>query len=165
MSKRMTIDHQAVGWPLATELYHRLLDLFYTIESKPRAVPIAFRLLRILDKLDPNSETLLALASRAVSAEVDGDFEEAIHYRERELAVMDRLIASGQYESAGFDHADYRDRLDLIANLTLDLDRLDEATKTIERSATFCKMHRLKFDGRDIQNAILHARKATPTAA
>jgi len=165
MSKRIMIDPTTGGWPLAAELYHRLLDLFYSQESKARAVPVAFRLLRMLDKLDPNSDTLLTLAARAVIAELDGDLTEAIHYRQRELAVMDQLIAKRQLEAADLTYADYADRLDLIANLALELGDLEAAEMAIERSVAFCRKHRVKFDGADIRTAIRKARKLAPTAA
>ena len=165
MSRRVNHKLDTGSWPLASELYHRILDLFYGQGSKARAVPIAFRLLRILDKLDPNSDALLTLAARAVLAELDGDLVEAIQFRKRELVAMDRLIAKRQLEAASLDFSDYADRLDLMANLSFDLGDLDAAEEAIGQSLAFCRKHGVKFDGKDIQSAIRKARKSTLTAA
>jgi tetratricopeptide (TPR) repeat protein len=159
MTKRKPRDLTAFDWPTAESLYHRLLDLYYARGETARAVPVAFRLLRTIDKLDPNSEALLTLAARSVLAELDGDLDEAIRYRVREVEALDRLAGAGTLDAAGFDAKDLRDRYELLANLCLDAGRLDESSRWLDRSRVHCKQHRIRFDGRDIDIALRRARK------
>src|SRR5438477_218108 len=79
-----------------------------------RAVPYAFSLTRILNKLDPRAESFPGNEYRSIIAELDGDLMEAVRYRLQEIRLFEKLIEKGQLETARLDWSDYADRYDLL---------------------------------------------------
>jgi hypothetical protein len=145
-----------VTWPDAVDLYHKMLYQFYNRGDRPRAVGYALPLLRALEKLDPQAESLPGNEYRAIIAEIDGDYPEAIQFRLRELRLFDRLIAGGNLESARLGWDDYADRFDLLACLYMYTGEWDEAASAIRRSEEICGDHGVPFDGADIKAEIEH---------
>ena len=158
----------ADDWPQAVGLYQSLLRHFYARNDTAKAAPLALRLLRALDRLDPKAKSLPGNEYRAVIAEVDGDYPSAVAYRVRELRMLDRLARSGQLPTVGLTWSDLADRLDLLAIAYQNAGQLDRAWAAIERSERLCTEHDLEFEGRAIKDSLARAirrkEKLTPSA-
>lgn len=153
----------AAAWREIDDLFHTVLDRFYNETRRAKAYPSALHLLRLLDKYDPNAETLLGMSGRWLVAELDGDLEESIRYREMEATVLRRHIAGGLIESGGLEADEFADRLDLLASAYLDAERYDDALAVLTESETFCAQHTIPFDGQEIRadvNRAMGRRKA-----
>ncbi len=144
-------------WREIDDLYHKVLELFYENGSRAKALPHALRLLQLLDKFDPNAETLLGMSGRWLVAELDGDLGEAIRYREKELAALRNHIGNGILATGGLEPDEFSDRLDLLASNYLNAGRYDEALAALAESESFCKAHNIPFDGKAIRSDIKRA--------
>jgi len=154
-------------WHDISDLYHQVLDLFYVKQDRDKALGPALRLLRLLDKHDPNAEALLGMSGRWLVAELDGDIAEAVRWREREIAALRDQIAKGLLETGAFTADEFSDRLDLLASNYLDLKRYDDALAALAESEAFCKGHGIPFDGKEIRADVKRAmrRKRRPAKA
>ncbi len=159
-----TTDTAAV-WRDIDDLFHQLLDLYGRGRSG-KAFPLALRLLRLLDEHDPVAETLLGMSGRWLVAELDGDLEGAIRYRERELVALRRHIANELIENGGLEPDEFADRLDLLASSYLDAKRYDDALRALTESEEFCAQHAIPFDGKEIRADVKQAmRRRKPAKA
>lgn len=145
------------GWPEAKGLFHELLDYFYDDFRPTKAYPVALKLQRLLDRLDPAAESLPGNEYRAVIAELDGDLPAAIRHREWVVEQMERLHATGQLASAHLAPDDLSDQLDLLASCLLEAGRVRDAKRAITRSERLCREADIPFDGEDIKADILQA--------
>ncbi len=150
-------DDAAAGWPEAVALHDQLLDYFYDDLRPTKAFPIALKLQRLIDRLDPAAETLPGNEYRAVIAELDGDLPAAIRHREWVIAQMERLHADGQLSTARFGVDDLSDQLDLLASCLLEAGRVRDAKRVIARSERLCRESDIPFDGGDVKADILRA--------
>ncbi len=152
-------------WREIDDLYHKVLDIFYGRGRREKAFPLALRLLRLLDKHDPDAETLLGMSGRWLVAELDGDLEGTIRYRERELDALRRHVASGLIENGGLAPDEFADRLDLLASSYLDAKRYDDALARLAESEAFCTARGIPFDGKTIRADVKRAmRRRKPSA-
>ena len=155
-------------WHEIEDLYFKILELTYAKKQHARAMPHALRLLRLLEKLDPQCESLLGMASRCLIAELDDDIEEAVRYRLMEIAGIKKLLDEldeSTLEAIKIDHTDYSDRLDLLALNYLDLKRYDDALAVLNESEAYCREHGIPFDGKDIRADVKKAMRRKPAAA
>ncbi len=144
-------------WQEIGALYHQILDIFYSKRQRTKAFPLALRLLRLLDKHDPEATTLLGMSGRWLVAELDGDLAEAIRYREAELVVLREQIKKGLIESGGLQADEFADRLDLLASNYLDAKRYDDAISILTESEEFCARYEIPFDGKAIRTDVKRA--------
>ncbi len=152
-------------WRDITELYHQVLDLYYGRGQRAKAFPLALRLLRLLHKHDPDANTLLGMSGRWLVAELDGDLEDTIRYRERELNALRQHIASGLIENGGLVADEFADRLDLLASSYLDAKRYDDALTCLIESERFCADRGIAFDGKAIRADVKRAMRRRKPAA
>ena len=149
-------------WHEIDDLYHKVLELFYEKDRPHKAAPYAVRLLRLLDKQDPNCEVLLGMSGRGLIAELDGDLPEAIRYRKMELAAVKKLLGEVKpeiLEMMKMDASDYSDRLDLLACLYLDAGQYEDALAALAESEAYCTAHGIPFDGKDVRADVKRAMK------
>jgi hypothetical protein len=144
-------------WHEIDDLYHKVLELVYEKDDVRKAAPFAIRLLRLLDKHDPKAETLLGMSGRWLIAEMDGDLEETIRYREKELAILRHHIDKGILSRSGLEADDFSDRLDMLASDYLDVGRYEDALAALAESEDFCKVHGIPFDGKSIRDDVKRA--------
>jgi len=146
-------------WHEIDDLFQAVLTLYYGKNRPAKAAPLAMRMLRLLDKHDPQAETLLGMSGRWLVAEMDGDLEEAIHYREKEIGVLREHIAKGILVTPGLRPDEFSDRLDLLASNYMDVGRYGEAMAMLNESEAFCKEHGIPFDGKDVRADVKRAMK------
>jgi hypothetical protein len=146
-------------WCEIDDLFHTVLDLYYGDEEPAKAAPFAMRLLRLLDKHDPRAETLLGMSGRWLVAEMDGDLDEAIAFREKELAVLRKHIAKGILSTAGLQPDEFNDRLELLASNYLDAGRHADALAVLDESEAFCSEHGIPFEGQALRTDVKRAMK------
>jgi tetratricopeptide (TPR) repeat protein len=137
--------------------YFEVLELFYEKGKRQKALAPALRLLRLLDKHDPNAEAMLGMSGRWLVAELDGDIEEAVRWREKEISLLRDHIATGLLETGALEADEFSDRLDLLALNYLHLKRYDDALAVLAESEAFCKKHNIPFDGKDIRADVKRA--------
>jgi hypothetical protein len=146
-------------WHEVEDVYLDALDGFNRGKTV-KAIRLALHLARLLEKLDPHCESLLGMAGRALIAELDGDYQEAIRYRKLELAGVKKLLAEVKpdvLEAIKMDASDYSDRLDLLACVYLDAGQYDDALAALAESEAFCQEHGIPFDGKDIRADVKRA--------
>src|ERR1700684_785086 len=85
-------------WSEAKSLYVRLLHSFYERNELAKSKSIALTLLRLIDVLDPSSTSLPGNEYRALIAEVDGDLDDAIRYREVLVKKIDEYARSNRLQ-------------------------------------------------------------------
>lgn len=151
-------------WHEIADLYHEVLDLYYGKNNPTKAAPIALRLLRLLDKHDPKAETMIGLSGRWLTADLDGDIEETIRYREKELAVLRKHIRKGILKTEALHADEFSDRLDMLAEDYLEVDRYADALAALAESEAFCKKHGIPFDGKDVRADVKRAMKKRKVA-
>ena len=144
-------------WPDAVILCDQLLDFFYDDLRPTKAFPVALKLQRMLDRLDPTAESLPGNEYRAVIAELDGDLPAAIRHREWVVEHMERLHTGGRLASAQLAPDDLPDQLDLLASCLLAAGHVRDAKRVIARSERLCREADIPFDGGDIKADILQA--------
>lgn len=144
-------EPERMVWHEIRDLYDQVLELFYEKQQPAKALAPALRLLRLLDKHDPNAEALLGMSGRWLVAELDGDIEEAVRWREKEITLLRKHIAAGLLERGALDADEFSDRLDLLALSYLDLKRHKDALTALAESEAFCKEHNIPFDGKSIR--------------
>jgi tetratricopeptide (TPR) repeat protein len=144
-------------WHEIRDLYYKVLELVYEKEDRTKALAPALRLLRLLDKHDPNAEAMLGMSGRWLVAELDGDIEEAVRWREKEISLLRDRIATGLLETGALEADEFSDRLDLLALNYLHLKRYDDALAVLAESEAFCKNHNIPFDGKDIRADVKRA--------
>jgi len=148
-------------WPEAKSLYVRLLHSFYERNELAKSKSIALSLLRMIDLLDPLSTTLPGNEYRALIAEIDGDLDEAIRYREVLVKKIDEYAKAKRLQDLALKPDDYADQLDLLAALYCENGRLSEAEAAISKSEKFCAEAGIPFDGKDVRKQIERERKTS----
>jgi hypothetical protein len=154
-----------VKWAEAKNLYVQLLQSFYERNEKAKTKSFALSLLRLIDTLDPSSKTLPGNEYRALIAEIDGDVDEAIRYREVLVSKIDEYARTHRLKDIAIEPGDYADQLDLLAILYCQSGRLSDAETAIEKSASICQEAGVPFDGKDVLKQIERARKTTTQVA
>ena len=149
-----TVNSHSATWSEAKELYVQLLHFFYDQNEELKAKSIALSLLRVIDSLDPSSKTLIGNEYRALIAEVDGDVEGAIRYREAWVKMVDKFTKKKKLQELALTADDYSDQLDLLAVLYCQSGRLSEAEVIINKSASVCLEAGIPFDGKDVLKEI-----------
>jgi hypothetical protein len=141
--------------PDVESLYHDLLHKWYEEADLTGAESIAKRLSHRLEREPAAAESIRGDEIRSLLAELRGDWDEAIHHRQREIRRILELhtLSSegvGEYVLQQYEYGDIADRLDLLANLYANQGNLDRAVETLIESRDFCELHGIPFDGQDL---------------
>jgi hypothetical protein len=164
-TKNQTSESNSVNWSEAKNLYVRLLHSFYERNEIAKSKSFALSLLRMIDSLDPLGKTLPGNEYRALIAEIDGDIEGAIHYREVLVKLIDKYARVKRLQDLALNPDEYADQLDLLAILYCQNGRLTEAEATIKKSERICLEAGILFDGKDVRKQIERAQKAENKSA
>ncbi len=155
-------DNSQVGAKIDT-LYHELLRAFYEDEDHDRARTVASWLETILKKEPDVAGSIRGQEIRSIIAELEGNLDEAIRYRQSEIQQIQELhrvardTPAWDYAFRQYDYNDLSDRLDLLAILYADQGDLKRAVDTLKESKQFCRAHDIDFDGQDLLEEYLQA--------
>ncbi len=137
-------------------LYASLIDAFYDRGDRERARQIATELQHTLNNRPDVADSIRGEEIRSLIAELDGNLQEAIRRREREIRKILELhgLAYGKpgwaYVFRQYDYGDVSDRLDLLASLYANVGDWERAIATLRGSKTYCDGHGIPFDGQDL---------------
>src|SRR5689334_5540126 len=125
MTRKVPHSHDVAcqGTDEIEALYHDLLEAFYDEEDHERARAIAERLEAVLNGRPDVAGSIRAEEIRSIIAELRGNLDEAIRWRESEIRRISELhslardTAGWDYVLRQYDYSDLSDRLDLLAIL------------------------------------------------
>jgi hypothetical protein len=143
-------------WDEIEYLRQKILYWFYGKANRRKALPLCARLQALLKRTPGARGAILAEECRSLICEVQGDLPKAIAHREREIAMMKRLIQisdkgpNRDYVLDGRDYPDLSDRHDLLAILYHDAGDLAKAIHVLKESRRLCQRHGIPFDGDDL---------------
>jgi hypothetical protein len=172
--RQRTVERPSKRKPLASRwdeiayLRDKLLYWLYERVALSQARPYAKRLARLLPQADPGHEAILGEECWSLVYETGQDLDQAIQHRENEIRLIRRLwrLSRGKpWADAALE--DYRpddlgDRLDLLAILYHDDDRLDQAIKILQESKRLAGRHGFPFDGADLLQDYMEEKNRRP---
>ncbi|HEV7225954.1 MAG TPA: hypothetical protein VGN42_24830 [Pirellulales bacterium] len=147
-------------------LYLKLLRVFYEKPDRKQALAVAADLKTALAACPDFQDSIRAEEIRSLLAELHGDLAAAARCREAEIRKILELhsqavnTASWGYVLRQYDFSDVGDRLDLLAALYDKQGDTDRATATLRESKQWCESHQVPFDGQDLLDELLEARRA-----
>ncbi len=137
-------------------LYLELLHWFYDKEDRRKAKKVAPRLEAALEANPDVGVSILGEEIRSLLAELRGDLDEAIRYRECEIRKIRRLHSLAinkpgwDYVQSRYGFSDLSDRLDLLAHLHAKQGNYKRAIEILHESRQYCEAHAVPFDGQDL---------------
>ncbi len=155
-------------WDEIDHLYRKLLYWLYGREDIGKARPYADRLEKLLAVAAPHHDAIFGEECWSLVHEVKGDFAQAIQHRENEISLIRRLhevcrsLPNKDVALEGYGYQNLSDRLDLLAGLYLDCDRLEEAVTLLQESQQLCRAHGIRYDGEDMLQECLTELGHTP---
>jgi hypothetical protein len=151
-------------------LRQKILYWFYGKENRRKALPICARLQVLLKRTPGSRGAILGEECRSLICEIQGDLDKAIAHREREIAMMKRLIQisdkgpNRDYVLDGRDYPDLSERYNLLAILYHDGGDLAKAIHVLKESRRLCQRHGIAFDGDDLLRDYLAEARANGQA-
>jgi tetratricopeptide (TPR) repeat protein len=148
----------AHGWPEITDLYHKILDAYYGLEDRRRALRYVPRLEALLRQEAGDHTAIFGEECWSLVRELRGDLPGAIAHRRNEIRLIRQLWKTlpgspdhiRKFLLSRHGPADLADRYDLLAILYHDAGQLKKAIRTLWQSRELCELHGVKFDGKDL---------------
>lgn len=147
-----------------SRLYDRLVYWLHIRRSARRAQLLAKELRKVLDTNAAEvAGSIFAEECWSLICEAEGDFANAIKRREKEIALIRRLheITKGteceELALRQYDHADLRDRLNLLATLRHDSGELEKAIETLHEAKQYAEKHGIQFEDEALLNEYVAA--------
>lgn len=149
-------------WDELEYLYGKCLYWFYQRGSRYKALPFAMRIEQLLGTLPRAEETARGNECLAILKEIAKDWEKAIDFRRREIAIYEEILSDESTDDFSVRDGiiiDYRpedlaDRYDLLALELLEVGKHEDALEALERSKQVCEAYGLAFDGDEIERDI-----------
>lgn len=153
--KLMADKHTPAHVPGKTgRLYNKTVYWLYERQNPQRAQEYAKNLRSLVEKSDPKAESIFTQECLSLANEAEGDLEQAIKYREREILLIHSLHKLAQDQDAAhadflfgqYSYADLNDRLYLLAELYRARGNIESAIVTLQQSKYFCEKHGIVFE-------------------
>lgn len=146
-------------WDEALYNYTKLLHWLYGEQNEKRGKPFATRIIEIFEKISVEDLEVIGCEALSLAHECFGDLNEAIFYRELEIARIEKHVKT---KNIYYDYCDLGDRYDLLSILYMQYDEpkdIDKAISLLHKSKKLANKHGHEFDGQDILDDALKLRK------
>ncbi len=140
------------AWNRMGRVYDNLIHWLYERGDRTRAQRYASGLAQLLTKLGPEKRSIFAAECRSLVSEAEGNLQNAIKHREKEISLIRRLhrlarnTEGRDFAFRQYTHADLADRFAVLAMLHKENGDLNEAIDTLEKSKAYCRRHGIVFD-------------------